>query len=524
MTSSRDLENLLGNYLEDGPTELPDRSYDAVRTAIETTDQRVVFGPWRKPSMFNFARLAAVGVAVLMLSLAGIYLVPLQSKPVGVDVTPSPAPTPQLMTATNDFITLGPGTYVTGAPFDVRVTFTLPAMSDGWEGRIGGPYLTVLGTATTDLLDFTFIDKVVSNPCDASHTVMNPQPGASANDLANALASLPLLDSTAPTDVTIGGIQGKHLMLTAPATGRACAPWVDPLGNDYELAPGADLPLWLVDVGDKTLFITAPPHDTPLSADTQAAVQAVLDSIQLAPVGTPSGSPPAAVTTSPSPSAPPRSLPNLQGNASVPLTAGTYAIDDSTMTNAQHLTLTVPSGWVTVDGYLIKNQGKPNEVMLVTYVIDSIFSDVCHWGTLNPVGTTVDELMQALTKQAGRTATLPNSVLIGGFEAQHSVLTVPADLDITSCKNATLRFWPDPGPDQSGGLTADRAGNIDVVYGVDVNGNRLVVVARHYPGSSDADIGELQGMLSSMRIVPLPHTAPPAPTASASPYSSPSGS
>src|SRR5262249_6915860 len=146
-------------------------------------------------------------------------------------------------------------------------------------------------TATTDLLTFTFIDKVISNPCESTRTVMNPQPASSAAELANALATLPLLDATTPTDVTIGGIQGKHLTLTAPATGRSCAPWVDPLGYDYELAPGTVLPLWLVDVGDKTLLITAPPHDTPLSADTQAAVQGVLDSIQLAPAGTPGGSP-----------------------------------------------------------------------------------------------------------------------------------------------------------------------------------------------------------------------------------------
>ena len=37
------------DYLDTGPTQLPDRSFDAVREAIDDTRQRVVIGPWRTP-------------------------------------------------------------------------------------------------------------------------------------------------------------------------------------------------------------------------------------------------------------------------------------------------------------------------------------------------------------------------------------------------------------------------------------------------------------------------------------------
>ena len=54
--------------------------------------------------------------------------------------TPTTAPTPPALTTVRR--ALEPGTYVTGDPFRVRVTFTVPA---GWEGHIGGPYLVDLG-------------------------------------------------------------------------------------------------------------------------------------------------------------------------------------------------------------------------------------------------------------------------------------------------------------------------------------------------------------------------------------------
>ena len=50
MTARRDPESLIQAYLEDGPTELADRSYDAVRTEIDHRRQRVVIGPWRVPT------------------------------------------------------------------------------------------------------------------------------------------------------------------------------------------------------------------------------------------------------------------------------------------------------------------------------------------------------------------------------------------------------------------------------------------------------------------------------------------
>jgi hypothetical protein len=93
-------------------------------------------------------------------------------------------------------------------------------------------------------------------------------------------------------------------------------------------------------------------------------------------------------------------------------------------------------------------------------------------------------------------------VTLGGFAAKRIELTVPADLDLSTCTNGNLRYWPDPGPNLSGGPCCNAAGNTDVVYVVDVAGNRLVVVARHYPGSSAQNRAELQAILDSIQIEP----------------------
>ena len=54
MTAPHDLDRQLDAFLTDGPTELPDPSFDAVRDRMEATRQRVVIGPWRMPDMNKF--------------------------------------------------------------------------------------------------------------------------------------------------------------------------------------------------------------------------------------------------------------------------------------------------------------------------------------------------------------------------------------------------------------------------------------------------------------------------------------
>ena len=219
----------------------------------------------------------------------------------------------------------------------------------------------------------------------------------------------------------------------------------------------------------------------------------------------------------PSPSASPSAAPLPSVGA---LKAGTYFIAPGEITPAR-VTFTVPAGWATGEGFVYKERGTavakpppfsgPGELEVVTWIVTHAYTDSCHWaGTLHDAGTTVDELTNILKAQKGRVASTPTDAVLGGLPAKRIELTVPADLDVLTCDNGIVRFWPDPGPNENGGLCCSSVGSTDVVYVVDAAGQRFVVVARHPLDTSTTEQAELEGIVDSIRIsVPPASPSPP---------------
>ena len=226
-----------------------------------------------------------------------------------------------------------------------------------------------------------------------------------------------------------------------------------------------------------------------------------LPSNNVGPAPAPTPTPTVAPTPSPSPT--PVSSPGpLPTSGEVP--AGTYAITDQTLTGVSRLTLTVPAGWNVADT-IAKDAGTSTETMFTTWVVSDIFEDACKWDQtkiVSLVGMTPQQVVTALAAQKSRTASAPTSTTIGGYPAQQITLTVAPTLDTSTCTNGNLRYWPGAGPDFGSGMCCNLAGNIDTVYVVDVNGKRMVIVARHYPGSPAADVAELQAIVDSLQIQP----------------------
>lgn len=238
-----------------------------------------------------------------------------------------------------------------------------------------------------------------------------------------------------------------------------------------------------------------------------------VSTLQPTPVSTATVAPTPSPMPSPSfPSPSPTAMP-LPTSDDVALNPGTYYVANPGDTNAQRLTFTVPAGWTSAD-YVAKDRGQPGEMFFTAWVVTHVFTDVCHWGTLVNAGTTTDDLINALSAQQGRTASAPSDATIGGYPGKRIELSVASDLDVSTCTNGHLRYWPGPGPDLGSGLCCNPAGNIDDVYVVNIQGRRLALVARHYPGSSEADKAELQSVVDSIKIEPLPPL--PTPSASAS--------
>jgi hypothetical protein len=97
MTAPHDLDRLLDAFLADGPGELPDPSFDAVRDRTESTRQRVVIGPWRVPDMNKFLALGAGIAAVVVVLAVGSRLLPAPAGSLaGAASRPSPTAAPSL--------------------------------------------------------------------------------------------------------------------------------------------------------------------------------------------------------------------------------------------------------------------------------------------------------------------------------------------------------------------------------------------------------------------------------------------
>jgi hypothetical protein len=242
-----------------------------------------------------------------------------------------------------------------------------------------------------------------------------------------------------------------------------------------------------------------------LAIAAAAVVAVAVVGINLLPsggVGVQRPNPTPAPTATPSPSPLP---------SSGSLDAGSYYIDEGGPASPERIAFAVPAGWAAEDGFVYKDRGAvapsfapgsgPGDVTFTTWAVSHVYADACQWqGSLVDAGTTVDQLANVLVAQKGRVASAATDVTLGGVPAKRIELTNAASLDPSSCNSSVLRFWPDPGPDESGGLCCTVAGSTDVVYVVALAGNRFTVVVRHQADSSAADVAELEAVVATIRI------------------------
>jgi hypothetical protein len=99
MSAQHDLDRQLNAFLVDGPTSLPDASFDAVRDRTEQTRQRVVLGPWRVPTVSKLVPIGLGAAAVIAVLFLGSQFIGSPSSSVGgpasqptASATPSTTP------------------------------------------------------------------------------------------------------------------------------------------------------------------------------------------------------------------------------------------------------------------------------------------------------------------------------------------------------------------------------------------------------------------------------------------------
>jgi hypothetical protein len=126
---------------------------------------------------------------------------------------------------------------------------------------------------------------LLSDPCQTADADIRV--GPTVADFVDAVAAHPILDTTAPVDVTLAGYRGKYFDLQGPAVVSSDAS-PDPKCADYRpwnpgiymQGPNNRWHVWVLDVGGARVVIQG--TDTPGTSDAhRAELQAIVDSIKI---------------------------------------------------------------------------------------------------------------------------------------------------------------------------------------------------------------------------------------------------
>jgi hypothetical protein len=176
-------------------------------------------------------------------------------------------------------------------------------------------------------------------------------------------------------------------------------------------------------------------------------------------------------------------------------------------------TVAMPSGWLDLGEFIIKgNPNVPGPVLgLSLWNVGLVYRDPCHWhdnGFVPMPG--VDNLVAALVAQKLRNATTPTDVTLDGYAGKYLELSVPTDMksstwtDFDACDIAADGTDRDFAGWLGNGGEGERyeqvPGQVDQVWVLNVNGQRLLVDATYSLDTSQADRTQLDQLVSSLQI------------------------
>ena len=183
-----------------------------------------------------------------------------------------------------------------------------------------------------------------------------------------------------------------------------------------------------------------------------------------------------------------------------PLAAGTYRLTTADDPSAEIVlpegsTITVPAGWVAAGGSRVNKDEATVGFWNWEGDFSTVYQDPCQWQGSEiepPVGPTVDDLANALASQAERGDAVPVDVTIGGYDGKLIELSVPPDIDFADCDHGEFRSWS--------GRFHQGPGQVDLVYILDVDGQRTVIDAAYMPSTSEAVQAERQAIIDSIQL------------------------
>jgi hypothetical protein len=181
-----------------------------------------------------------------------------------------------------------------------------------------------------------------------------------------------------------------------------------------------------------------------------------------------------------------------------PLEPGRYvmSISGPSISGATMLpVLTVPDGYSHLeDGFGIfvtDDSGSDGYAPhIAVWDIHSVYTHPCDAsGRPEAVGPSVADLANALAVQPLRNGSTPAPVTVGGYEGLYVELSVPDGADFNDCPRGRFNSWP--------GRWQQGPGQIDMIWILDVEGERIVLNAMHGPSAPPEQVDELRMIVST---------------------------
>lgn len=205
----------------------------------------------------------------------------------------------------------------------------------------------------------------------------------------------------------------------------------------------------------------------------------------------------------------PSSAPAVLGAGEQLLEAGTYRMEPSQVLGgapypAFHVT--VPEGWTSVDGWVLSR----GPVAILLWNVDQVFGHPCQWkGTAVTPGGSVEDLVAALVEVPLRNPTTPEPVEIDGRVGTYFEWSVPADIaydgegfpdcDAKTGEPHDFVSWTGIGKPST--RYHQGPGEIDRIWVLDADGQRLVIDAFAMPDATAEQIAEIHDIIGSIRFI-----------------------
>lgn len=168
--------------------------------------------------------------------------------------------------------------------------------------------------------------------------------------------------------------------------------------------------------------------------------------------------------------------------------------------DASHrITIDVVDGYRGFDGWAAIKAGT-NQTAVNIFPISDVYADACHWeGTLldRSAISSTDEVVAALASQKGLRVSTPTDVTLDGFAGTYMERRVPARTYLSDCDRGQFRVYLDAG---GGERYLGGAGQLGLLWVLDVDGVPLVIEASLEPGTSPEVRAELLQMVESIQI------------------------